>query len=159
TDLTRDLEKVDTREATDTRARALSWIAKTHGIPAPPDDARMSLGIAALRRMLSSYPSHPLAVRASYEIGSPSPAPGTSQEALAAFEAFIKRDEPGGNEEARRERAELLMSAQFVVGRILQGQGKFDEAIAAYKGYLAKYPDGPQSADAQRAVLDAQVQI
>ena len=51
------------------------------------------------------------------------------------------------------------MSAQFLVGQILQGQGKFDEAIAAYKGYLAKYPNGPQSADAQRAVLDAQVQI
>ena len=38
----------------------------------------------------------------------------------------------------------------FLVGQILQGQGKFDEAIAAYKGYLAKYPNGPQSADAQR---------
>ena len=43
------------------------------------------------------------------------------------------------------------MAAQFQVGQILQGQEKFDEAIAAFKGYLAKYPNGPQSADAQRA--------
>jgi uncharacterized protein YfaS (alpha-2-macroglobulin family)/tetratricopeptide (TPR) repeat protein len=159
TDLARDLEKVDTREAADTRARALYGIARTHGIPGPPDDTQMNLGVAALKRLLSSFPSHPLAARTAYEIGSSYLARGKSQEALAAFEAFIKRDEPGGNDEARRERAELLMSAQFLVGRILQGQGKFDEAIAAYKGYLAKYPDGPQSADAQRAVLDAQVQI
>ena len=109
--------------------------------------------------MLAAYPSHPLAVRAAYEIGSSYLARGKSQEALAAFEAFIKRDEPAGNDEARRQQAELRMSAQFLVGNILQGQGKFDEAIAAYKGYLAKYPDGPQSADAQRAVLDVQVQI
>ena len=51
------------------------------------------------------------------------------------------------------------MAARFQVGQILQGQGKFDEAIAAYKGYLAKYPNGPQSADAQRALLDVQVLI
>ena len=44
----RDIEKVDTRESADTRARALYGIALTHGIPAPPDDAQMSLGIAAL---------------------------------------------------------------------------------------------------------------
>ena len=51
------------------------------------------------------------------------------------------------------------MAAQFQVGQILQGQEKFDEAIAAFKGYLAKFPNGPQSADAQRAVLDSQLLI
>ena len=42
------------------------------------------------------------------------------------------------------------MTATFQVGQVLQGQG-FAEAIAAFQGYLARYPDGPQSADAQRA--------
>ena len=51
------------------------------------------------------------------------------------------------------------MTATFQVGQILQGQEKFDEAIAAWKGYLAKYPNGPQSADAQRAILDTQLLI
>ena len=51
------------------------------------------------------------------------------------------------------------MTATFQVGQILQGQEKFDEAIAAWKGYLAKFPDGPQSADAQRAILDTQLLI
>ena len=51
------------------------------------------------------------------------------------------------------------MTAPFQVGQILQGQEKFDEAIAAWKGYLAKFPNGPQSADAQRAILDTQLLI
>ena len=41
TDLARDLEKTDTKEAADTRARALYGIAKTYGIPSPPDDAQI----------------------------------------------------------------------------------------------------------------------
>ena len=160
TDLARDLEKVDTKEAADTRARALYWIARTHGVPAPPDDAQMELGVAALRRMIASYPSHPLAVRASYEIGTSYLARGKTQEALAALNAFLKADDARlDTDEARRERAGLLMAARFQVGQILQGQGKFDEAIAAYKDYLARHPNGPQSADAQRALLDVQVMI
>ena len=59
---------------------------------------------------------------------------------------------------ARPELADLTMAATFRVAQLLQGQGKYDEAIAAYRGYLAKFPDGPQSADAQRAILDAQWQ-
>ena len=51
------------------------------------------------------------------------------------------------------------MTATFQFGQILQGQQKFDEAIAAWKGYLAKFPNGPQSADAQRAILDTQLLI
>ena len=51
------------------------------------------------------------------------------------------------------------MDASFKIGAILQGQQKFAEAIAAWKGYLAQFPNGPQSADAQRAVLDTQLLI
>ena len=94
TDLARDLEKVDTKEAADTRARALYGIARTHGIPAPPDDAQMNLGVAALRRMLAAYPSHPLAVRAAYEIATSYLARGKSQEALAALRGLHQGGRP-----------------------------------------------------------------
>ena len=50
------------------------------------------------------------------------------------------------------------MAATFQVAQTLQGQAKFDEAIAAYQGYLAKFPNGPQSADAQRAILETKLQ-
>ncbi|MDB5351392.1 MAG: large extracellular alpha-helical protein, partial [Planctomycetota bacterium] len=160
TDLARDLATVDSKAAQDLRGSALYQIATTYGIPNPPDDAQLALGVAALRRFLTAYPSHRWAVRASYQIAVSYQNRGKSQEAITAFAAFLKGDDAvADTDEARRERAELLMAAQFQIGQILQGQGKFDEAISAFKGYLAKYPNGRQSADAQRAVLDVQVQV
>ncbi len=83
---------------------------------------------------------------------------GRSQEALDALRAFLKADDlKAETDEARRDLAELPMAATFQVAQVLQGQGKFDEAIAAFQGYLAQFPNGPQSADAQRAILDTQL--
>ena len=158
-DLARELERSDTKDAADFRARSLFMIATTHGLPAPPDDAQLALGVAALQKMLAAYPSHPLAVRASYTIAASYLARGKSQEALAAFATFLKGDDAKADKESsRKERAELVMSAQFQVAQILQAQGKFDAAIDAFKGYLANHPDGPQSADAQRGILDVEFQ-
>jgi TolA-binding protein len=158
-DLARDLAKVDTKEAQELRARALRGIALTYGMPAPGDDTSLNLGVAALRRLVEAYPGHPLAVRAAYEIGAAYLARGKSQEALDALRAFLKANGKGDTDEARKERASLVMAAQFQVGQVLQGQEKFDEAIAAWQDYLAKFPNGPQSADAQRAQLDTRLLI
>jgi len=163
TDLARDLDGVKGKppaNADDVRARALFAVAQTYGVPAPPDDTNLNLGVAALRRFLAAYPAHPLAVKAAYQIGQAYLARGKSEEALEAFSGFLK-DEGfrAETDEAKRDLADLSMTATFQVGRVLQGQKKFDEAIAAWKGYLAKYPNGPQSADAQRAILDTQVLI
>ena len=160
TDLARDLEKSDTQKLQELRGSALYSIAPTYGIPIPPDDAQMALGVAALKRFLAANPNHKWAVKASFQVGETYLSRGKSEDALAAFTAFVKgEDAPATTDEARRERAEKMMTAQFLVASILQGQGKFDDAIAAYKGYLAKYPNGPQSADAQRAVLDVTLQV
>ena len=83
-----------------------------------------------------------------------------SQEAIEALNSFLKEEGfRAETDEAKRDLAQLSMTATFQVGQILQGQQKFAEAIAAWKGYLAKYPNGPQSADAQRAILDTQLLI
>ena len=158
-DLARDLEKVDTTAAQDLRARALYGDARTYGMPAPGDDTNLNLGMAALRRLVEAYPTHPLAVRGAYEIGAAYLARGKSQEALRELSAFVGADGKGEGDEARKVRAELVMNAQYQVGQILQGQEKFAEAIAAWQAYVARFPNGPQSADAQRAVLDTRLLI
>ena len=164
TDLARAIEKMGpnelTNQASGIRADALYAIRLTYGIPSPPDDTSLNQGVAALRRFLAAFPSHPKSIRAAHEVALSYLARGKSNEALEAFTQFLKlephhRDWP----EARRDWAELAMDASFKVGAILQGQQKFAEAIAAWKGYLAKFPNGPQSADAQRAVLDTQLMI
>jgi TolA-binding protein len=162
-DLARDLEDPKARpnkEADEDRAWALYKIALTYGVPAPPDDTSLNLGVAALKRFLAAYPAHPMAVRAAYEIGASYLARGKSEEALEALNRFLK-DEGfrAETDEAKRTLLGLAMTATFQVGQVLQGQAKFEEAIAAWKGYLARYPNGPQSADAQRAILDTQLLI
>ena len=164
TDLARDLAteivKAPAKDLADLRANSLYQIARTHGIPTPPDDTQLNLGVAALRRFLLDAPSHPKAVRAAFEIGESYLGRNQGEAAIEALKAFLKGDLfKAESEEARRDLADLSMAATYRIARTLQGQGKFDEAIAAYQGYLARFPNGPQSADAQRAILDAQLQI
>ena len=79
---------------------------------------------------------------------------------MAAFARFVKNEGlKVETDEARRDQAELVMTATFQHAQILQGQQKFTEAITGWKGYLANFPNGPQSADAQRAILDTQLLI
>src|SRR5271157_2338848 len=163
-DLVRDIERLKPaaadKDAQSIRARALVEIPSTFGIPNPPDDTSMNLGVAALQRFLSAYPAHPRAVRAAYQIGATYLARGKSDLALAALSRFLKDDGfKVETDQARRDQAELAMTATFQYAQILQGQQKFNEAIAAWKGYLASFPNGPQSADAQRAILDTQLLV
>jgi TolA-binding protein len=159
-DLATALEKANDTASASLRARALYQVAKTHGVPNPPDEAQLDLGVAALRRFLDAYSTDPKAVRASYEIGASYLARGRSDAAIAALTDFLKGDAYKANtDESRRDLAVLSMTATYQVAQALQGQGKFDAAIAAWRGYLAKYPDGPQSADAQRAIIDTSLLI
>lgn len=142
------------------RARALFGISRTYGIPAPPDDGALNLGTNALRRFLEAYPAHPLAPRAAYEIGQARLHRGKSQEAIESLRDFLAgKGYRAETDEARRDLTELTMTASFQIAQILQGQSQFDEAITAFQDYLAKFPNGPQSADAQRGVLEARLLI
>ena len=158
-DLARELEGKDEATAQQLRADALYRIPATFGIPTPPDDTQLGLGVSALRRALAFAPTHPAAAQAAFDIAAAYQARGKATEALAAFREFLEGKGPGAEaDEARRRRADLVMAATFRVGQVQLGQAKFDEAVAAWRGYLSKFPDGPQSADAQRAILDTQWQ-
>jgi tetratricopeptide (TPR) repeat protein len=164
TDLTRGIERLKPAERTPAieaiRAQALSEIPSTYGIPNPPEDTSLNLGVAALKRFLDAAPAHPQAVRAAFAIAAAYQARGKDTQALDAYTRFLKEEGfKVETDEARRDWATLSMTASFRVGQILQGQQKFAEAIAAWKGYLARFPNGPQSADAQRAILGAQLLI
>ncbi len=164
TDLVRDIQRLgpaeQTPEMASIRAQALSEIPSTFGMPNPPDNTSLNLGVAAIKRFLDTAPAHPRAVRAAFQIGAAYQVRGKDTQALDGFARFQK--EEGfriESDEARRDWAELSMTASFQVGRILLGQQQFAEAIAAWKGYLARFPNGPQSADAQRAILETQLAI
>ena len=160
-DLARELDVKDLPKTSgEIRARALFAAAHTYGIPSPGDDTSLNLGIAALRRYLDDYPSQDSSVTAAYEIGLSYLNRGKSEQALDALTRFLKEEGfKAESDETKRILAQLSMTATFQVAQVLQGQQKFDEAIAAWKGYLSKFPNGPQSADSQRAILDTQLMI
>jgi tetratricopeptide (TPR) repeat protein len=164
TDLARAIERLKPTERTAainaTFAQALAEIPSTYGIPNPPDDTSLNLGVAAVARFLQAAPAHPRAVREAFAIAAAYQARGKHTQALDAYLRFLK--EEGfkiETDDARRDWAALSMTASYRVGVILQGQQKFAEAIAAWKGYLARFPNGPHGAQAQRAILDTQLLI
>ncbi len=164
TDLARDLAteiaRTPSKGLAELRAGSLYQIARTHGIPKPPDDTQLNLGVAALRRFLGDAPSDPRTVRASYEIGESYLNRNQGEAAIEALKSFLKGDGyRAETAEAKRDLSEVSMTATFQIAQTLQGQGRFADAITAYQGYLARYPNGTQSADAQRAILDTQLQI
>ena len=161
TDLAAEIAKAPPDpESADLRALALYQVSRTYGIPTPADDASLNLGVAALRRFLADFPGHPRAPRAAFEIGAAYLHRGRGEPAIEALTAFLKGDGYRvATDEARREVADLTMTATFRVAQTLQSQGRFDRAIEAYRAYLAKFPDGPSSANAQRAILAAELQI
>ncbi|WP_435019038.1 MG2 domain-containing protein [Tundrisphaera sp. TA3] len=159
TDLARDIAKDAPKEALDLRAKSLYQIARTYNVPTPPEP-QLPLAIAALKRALAEAPAHPRAVRAAFEIGETYRNLGRADAAIAGFEAFLRGDGfRAETDEAKRELADLTMTATFQIPQILRDQARFDEAIKAYQGYLARFPNGPQSADAQRAIIDVQLAI
>jgi TolA-binding protein len=98
---------------------------------------------------LTAFPAEARAPRAAFSIGESYQARGKTTEALDAFDQLLKEDGiKVETDQARRDWAEVAMAASFQVGMILQAQERFAEAIAAWKGYLARFPNGPQSADA-----------
>ena len=105
------------------RRRATYELSRTYGIPNAPDDAQNGLGVAVLRRFLREYPADRLAVRAAYEIGVSYLSRGKSQDALDAFDVFLKgRDYKAEGDDARKLLAELSMDATFKVAQVLQGR-------------------------------------
>ena len=162
--LVRDLEGKADAVSKDLRARSMYGIGRSYLEVAKGDQVtegnRVGLGIAAMRRFLAAYPEHPMAVEAAYQVAAAERDRRRGEQALAAFRAFLKGEGyRAETAEARRRQAELAATATFQVGRTLQGQGKLAEAITAWKDYLANFPNGPQFADAQRAILDAQLAI
>jgi TolA-binding protein len=163
-DLASDLERMRpadrTADLAAIHADALFGIATTHGIPNPADDRGLNLGIAALRRFLTAFPANDRSVRAAYSIGASYLSRQRAGDALEAFNRFVAGDGfRVETEAARRDWAELVMTSSFQIAQIERAQANYAEAIAAWKAYLTRYPNGPQTADAQQEILSTELLI
>ncbi|MEE8466923.1 MAG: tetratricopeptide repeat protein, partial [Planctomycetota bacterium] len=118
------------------------------------------MAVAAYRRFLETHPNHARGTRAAQALAGILRGNQRAQEAVAAYQAVIERPAPTGvSSEVSEEHARLVMGALHLKGSLLQGLGRYDEAIESYEEYTRRYPSGPSWAAAQQGMLDSRYQV
>jgi len=119
-----------TQEVTDIWVKATYLLAKTYGMPEPPDGESLALGVQTLEKLLHAHPGAKQAIQAAHDIGAAYAHLGRSDEAIAAFRALIEREAIAPDTDETRELAEeLSQDALFRIGQLYFGQKKYKEAI------------------------------
>jgi len=132
----------DSRRVPEARYR----IALTYNVPNPRTDTELSLGVKALGEFLAASADHELAPKARYQIGLSYMNRGRLDEAIGAYDEFVRiyGDKTG---------VEQLANVRFYLGACYYGQQKFPEALVAYKEFLSRHPAHELWDDAQRQIV------
>ncbi len=129
-------------------ARCLFGLGKTFGMPRPGGEGALSQGVGAYRRLIAEYPKEDLAPRAALEIAQAYVHRGKWGDGLKEVKSLLDRFAGG--------EVKVLSEAQALLGDILRSQGRYEEAIRAYRAYLAKYPDQGKWRAVQSAVVECE---
>ncbi|MFO1523082.1 MAG: MG2 domain-containing protein [Kiritimatiellia bacterium] len=135
-------------------------------------DGDLDAAVKACRDYLAAHPEGSRAVRAAWMIAEVLESAGRAEDAIAAYRDVIagkgfRLPEVGAEQKYDEEirafpathLANLKMRAVFRVGEILGRQKKHEQAIAAWQGYVKDYPNGPQWAESQNAIINAEFQM
>ena len=135
-------------------------------------EGELDPAIKVCREFLAACPEGSRAVRAAWMIAEASQSAGRAEDAIQAYRDFIAgkgfrlpAGEGGQNFEAEigaapaTQLSNLKMRALFRIGAILGQQKKREEAIATWQSYVKDYPNGPQWADSQNAIIEAEFQM
>ncbi len=147
----------------------VEWLlTRTYGFPHPAGNG-LDRAVQAGRAFLDRFPRDRRSVRMAYEIAEAYRVNGRSEEAIRAYRDFVAGkgyglpEGQGGAEpdsESNKSPAELKdaweKTAVFHIGNILQAQAKYDEAIAEWQSYVTRFPNGPQWADCQGRIINAE---
>ena len=128
--------------------------------------------VKAASDFLKKYPKHIHSFEASYLIAKSYENKGRADQAVAAYEAFIKAENyalpPGDlatnpikafNESPLAASEKLSKFAVYQIGQIRYQQKKYAEAIAVWQRYVNQFPNGPQWAQSQRSIINAKFMI
>jgi len=155
-----------------------AFIGNTGGLPTT--DAQLFIlanggldqAIKTCRDFIAAHPEGSRAVRAAWMIAEALQAAGRADDAITAYRDFIatkgfrlpEGDAATAIEEELRAApathlANLQMRALFRIGRILASQKKHQDAIATWQQYVKDHPNGPEWADSQNAIINAEFQM
>ena len=128
-------------------ARSFMGIAWSYRMPSPAGDDDLALGIAATEAFLARFPEHKLANEARMGLVQARISRGHFADAAVAAEQFLS--------DAKRAAAPEAADVRNLLGSALLRQGKFVEAIAAWREFLAKHPAHGAWSSVQQQLIEA----
>ena len=139
----------------------------------PNPGGQLERGVKAAQDFLAAHTDDPRAVIAAWWIAQAYLSVGRQDQAVTAMNDFIalKNHKLPAGEAATTKHVDLgnetpvqlqdrfQKLAVFQTGQIRFAQKKYDLSIETWQGYINKFPDGPNWADSQRGMIDAQYQV
>ncbi len=144
----RDLLDLHKGAESDLLPQAAFKISETYNIPSPEDDEQLSLGVAALRSFLQQYPEHELAPKAHLHIGQSYHHVGRYEDGAQSLTQFLA--------DKRYADTEQVPAARNLLGHAYKMQGKFDEALAAWKEFLGAHPTDQAWSQVQQEIVNTE---
>ncbi|MEX2141126.1 MAG: MG2 domain-containing protein [Pirellulales bacterium] len=123
-------------------------LSATYGLPSPGNKEELSLGVSSLESFLKKYPDHQLAPQAHLRIAQSYMNFGRNADAVKAIDRFLSDKRYADKDE--------IADARNLLGRAYQLQKKFDQALQAWRDYLAKHASHSAWSDVQRAIIDTE---
>ena len=111
--------------------------------------------VESLRSFLKDHPQHARAAEASSALALAMMTQGKTEEAIKAFEAFMKTEYAVPSAKL----ADWQQEAFFTIGSLRFGLKQYDKAIAQWREYTVKYPNGSLWQQAQSRIIDAEFQL
>ena len=144
-------------------------LTRTYQFPAPVSDEALELGVQRARRFQVDFPDDRRSMTLAHEIATAYQQRRRSEEALTAYQNFLgnkgfkipseTRGAENSSDSFAEDRRRLRMSATFQIGEIRFRQRKYTDAIEAWNRYIREFPNGPQWADAQQQIINAEFQL
>ncbi len=144
-----DEQDADETKAIDAlRSRAEYRLAHTYGLPTPGSVGDLELAVGLAEKFLAKHPQHKLAPQAELEIAQGYSRHNRHPQAVDRLHKFI--DNPLYKD------SEQLPVARKMLGQELLVQGKYDEAIAAWKQFLEQHPTDSSWPEVQKRIVDTE---
>ena len=162
----------ETEDGSDTLQADVRWLLVTaFQMPTPPV-AELERAVKATREFLEAHRADPRAVKAAYMIAQAYDGHHRHDQAIGHYQAFIEGgvyELPSGAAATARTDAKDAISpaeheeqwsreALYKIGVIRFSQKQYDEAIATWRSYVTRFPNGPHWAVSQNGIRDAEFQ-
>jgi uncharacterized protein YfaS (alpha-2-macroglobulin family)/TolA-binding protein len=137
-------------------------LVKTYHIPQPRDINELESGVKVAKQFITDFPNDARALRLAYEIAQAYDGYSRTEEALNAYQDFLKLTYDPTMKEIDSLTAEnfeqLKMSTTYRLGELLLARKDYPGAIEIWSQYIAQFQNGPQWAEAQRGIINAEFQ-